>query len=338
MAGKQGALAPMPSLPRMDSDALSENETGVQSERAPTPPPVLQPDTSFAVVPSLSLASSSIKRRVTRSGSKKDLAAPSDEGSSSTSKAVMTPRNKPKKDSGSSVDDAGVAALLSHVATVEESIAAMRQQLLDLHTSYDSNHVAILQMIADLKPSKPINLDVVDHLEELWNMLAETRVSMQSLSSSLGTMLPREEFERRLPQAQRSQSSQMPAGFTSARAGLPSISVVPPLPHVPAPVPSPTVTRIPTPGPLSVPPSSVRLAPPSTSYLSSTVPSNLVAAPSGLSFSVSKGKRTMESDDSSSSKRTKQDVVYVELGFTPSTDNPLHIAHYVAGRLHSDFN
>ncbi|KAL0058099.1 hypothetical protein AAF712_015240 [Marasmius tenuissimus] len=130
----------------------------------------------------------------------------------------------------------------------------------------------------------------------------------------------------------------MPAGFTSARVGLPSISVVPPLPHVPAPVPSPTVTQIPTPGPSSVPPSSVCLAPPLTSYLSSTVPSNLVAAPSGLFLSVSKGKRTMESDNSSSSKRTKQDVAYVELGFTPSTNNPLHIAHYVAGRLHSDFN
>ncbi|KAL0058098.1 hypothetical protein AAF712_015239 [Marasmius tenuissimus] len=115
--------------------------------------------------------------------------------SSLTSKAVTTPRNKSKKDSGSSVDDAGVAALSSRVATVEESIAAMRQQLLDLHTSYDSNHVAILRMIADLKPSEPINLDVVDRLEELWNMLAETRVSMQSLSSSLGTMLPCEEFE-----------------------------------------------------------------------------------------------------------------------------------------------
>ncbi|KAJ8085726.1 hypothetical protein PM082_004544 [Marasmius tenuissimus] len=335
--GKQRALAPMPSLPRMDLDTPPDDGTSVYSDRAPTLPPALQPDTSSTVVSASILASSSVKKRVTRSSSKKDLAAPSEEGCSSTSKAVTTARNKSKKDPSTSNNDTTVASLLSRVATVEDSIAVIRQQLLDMHSSYDSNHVALLWMIAELKPSEPINIDVVDRLEELWNMLAETRGSIQTLSSSLGTMLPREECERRLPHVRdASQSSPTLATTSSTCLPMPSVPTVQPLPVSP-PVPLPAVARASTPGPsCGIPPLPSRPAPPSASYLSSVVPSNLVAAPSGLSLSVSKGKRAVESDDSSSSKCTKQDVAYVELGFTPSTDNPLHIAHYVAGRLHSD--
>ncbi|KAL0566182.1 hypothetical protein V5O48_015835, partial [Marasmius crinis-equi] len=245
-------------------------------------------------------------------------------------KEIISPASKGR--ATSSHDSSGDhSSLPSRIDKAEVSIEAMRQQLEEPQVSFNSNHVALLQMISDLKPSEAVK-NPVECSEKL---LAETKSRMESLVSSMDTLIPREKAEHMLSQKQGPSCPETP----SLNAVLPLPSFDNSSSHLPTPGPSSKMVLAPNFSTAMA--TGLRTAPePYSSYLPPIASSSSVAALSSLSLPLFKDKTAMEPEDSASSfsKRTKRQVGYVELGFTPSTDNPLHIAHYVADKLDSDFH
>ncbi|KAL0564079.1 hypothetical protein V5O48_017978 [Marasmius crinis-equi] len=323
---------PMPSLDD-SGGAAATAEVIVDPPQGGDPPLTSSSGTSPPVASS---SKSKGKRPITRASSRKDLGATAGRD---------------------------LAAVSDRLAAIEESTALIREHLDQIERTSDTNHATCLRLIADSHPDEPINPDLVRGYDALWQFESETRQKVQSLASSVASMMPRTDLQREF--------SEIRGLIASMQSSTPGpMPLLPPLPANPAPLVAPTQGSPVAPASNSAPSSlvtqqqPVHLPPaPPTVVSGAAVPSATpvmpratpvtvpsapsvpnTAAPAGLFdeptnlFPQTRVKRALQIDDAPSggpSKRANRSG-WVEMGYTTSRDDPVTIAQYVAGKLHRD--